>query len=336
MKKLMVLSVFLSLLLFSCTPKQDEGDYLKIQGFTQGTTYIITYQTPDSLDLRSTVDSLLHDFDLSLSTYIPNSIISRINNNEENVVVDELFQAVWDESLRIFKLSDGKFDITVAPLINAWGFGPGMKMEMDSIIIDSLMQFVGMEKLSMRDGIVIKEKPGIRMDVNAIAQGYSVDVLAEYFKEIGINNFLINVGGEITCSGVNPGGNEWRVGVDKPVFGNSLPGQELQAVLLLDNISLASSGNYRKFYEIDGKKIVHTLDPATGYTRMSQLLSATILAESCVTADALATTCMVMGPEKAKEFISGLKGVDAYFITTDDDGLYYEWYTPGIEAILQK
>jgi FAD:protein FMN transferase len=336
MKNIQLFVILIALLLSSCAPKQDKGVYLKIQGFTQGTTYVITYQTPDSANLHTVVDSILHEFDLSLSTYIPNSIISKINNNDSLVIPDEKFIAVWEESVRINELSGGAFDITVGPLINAWGFGPGMQLEMDSMVIDSLMNYVGMEKLSIEDGRIVKKYPEIRMDVDAIAQGYSVDVLTDYMKEIGLKNFLINVGGEIRCAGVNPAGTDWKVGVDKPIFGSALPGQELQAVLKLKDISLASSGNYRKFYEVDGKKIVHTLDPATGYTKMSQLLGATIISESCMTADALATACMVMGPEKAKEFISGLEDVEAYFITTDEDGLYMEWYTPGMEDLIQK
>lgn len=332
-KNISVLTLLFTLLFTSCnTP--DSGVYMRVQGFTQGTTYMITYQTPDSTNINPVIDSLLHDFDLSLSTYIPNSIISRINNNDPLALADDKIMAVWDEAYRIWELTDGAFDITVGPLINAWGFGPGMKMEMDSGRIDSLMQYVGMEKISMKDGQVIKERPGIQLDVNAIAQGYAVDVLTEYLLAEGYKNFLINVGGEIRCIGVNPAGKEWRIGVDKPIFENLPSGQELQAVLKLKDISLASSGNYRKFYEVDGKKIVHTLDPRTGYTRMSQLLSATILCESCMTADALATSCMVMGPEKAKEFISGIEGVEAYFITSDEDGLYFEWFTPGIEELL--
>lgn len=335
MKKPSVLILFFALLLASCSTP-DEGVYMRVQGFTQGTTYLITYESPDSTNINPVIDSLLRNFDLSLSTYIPNSIISRINDNDPNALADDKIKAVWDESFRIWELTDGAFDITVGPLINAWGFGPGMKMEMDSMRIDSLKQYVGMEKLSMEDRQIIKESPGIRIDVNAIAQGYSVDVLADYLLAEGYKNFLINVGGEIRCEGVNPAGKEWRIGVDKPFFGNAISGQELQAVLKLQDISLASSGNYRKFYEVDGKKIVHTLDPKTGYTRMSQLLSATILCKSCMTADALATACMVMGPEKAKDFISGMDGVEAYFITTDEDGLYLEWYTPGIEELLDK
>ena len=168
MKNLRSVALLFAILLVSCS-NPDKGVYLKIQGFTQGTTYVITYQTSDSMNINPVIDSLLHDFDLSLSTYIPNSIISGINNNDANALADDKFKAVLDESFRINELSEGAFDIPVGPLINAWGFGPGMKLEMDSMVIDSLMQYVGMEKLSMNDRQVIKENPEIRLDVNAIA-----------------------------------------------------------------------------------------------------------------------------------------------------------------------
>ncbi len=335
--KIKIFIVLLSFLtLLSCKDKSDEGIYLKIQGFTQGTTYVITYQSEDSININPMIDSLLHDFDMSLSTYIPNSIISLMNSNDSFVVADQLFTEVWNESFRVYEITDGLFDITVGPLINAWGFGPGMKLEMDSMVIDSLMQYVGMNKISLVGGRVIKEYPEIQMDVNAIAQGYSVDIVAKFLKGMDINNFLINIGGEIRCAGKNPGGNQWKIGVDKPIFGNLISTQDYQVILELNDLSMASSGNYRKYYEVDGKKIVHTLDPKTGYTKMNQLLGATILTADCMTADALATACMVMGPGKAKEFISGLKGVEAYFVLSDDDGIYQEWYTPGLARMISK
>jgi len=324
------------LLLISCNNQSDEGIYLKVQGFTQGTNYVITYQSKDSININPMIDSLLHAFDMSLSTYVPNSIISRMNSNDSAVMADQLFTEVWNESYRIYEITDGLFDITVGPLINAWGFGPGMKLEMDSMVIDSLMQYVGMNKVSLADGHVVKEFPEIQMDVNAIAQGYSVDIVAKFLSNMGISNFLINIGGEIRCAGKNPGGNHWKIGVDKPIFGNMVSTQDYQVILELGELSMASSGNYRKYYEVDGKKIVHTLDPKTGYTRMNQLLGATILTKDCMTADALATACMVMGPEKAKEFINGLEGVDAYFVLSDDEGLYQEWYTPGVAKMISK
>jgi thiamine biosynthesis lipoprotein len=336
MKNTIIISLVLLLGLAACNAPQSPGRYYKIHGLTQGTEYLITYQHRDSVSIQPEVDALLQRFDMSLSTYIPNSLISRINNNEEGVVVDELFKKVWDEAYRINALTDGAFDITVWPLVNAWGFGPGRKLEMDQHVIDSLMQFIGMDRIRLENDMVVKDDPRIQLDVNAIAQGFAVEVVSGLLEEKGITNYMINIGGEIKCRGVNPDGRVWRIGVDKPVYGNLVPGQELEVVLQLDNLSLASSGNYRKYYEVDGKKIVHTIDPKTGYTRPSTLLSATIITQDCMTADALATACMVKGFEGAKELINSLDGVEAFLIYTDEDGLFLDWSTPGMEEMIAR
>lgn len=312
------------------------GPYISIAGFTQGTTYHMTYQSPDidSVDFQEEIDSLLAKFDQSLSTYIDTSRITRINRNQTDRT-DPYFETVFREAKRVYELTDGAFDITVGPLIDAWGFGPGMKMEMSDEVIDSLMQYVGMPKVRIEEGRVIKILPNIRLDVNAIAQGYAVDVVAAFLDELKVKNYMVEIGGELTTKGLSPRGDHWKVGIDKPEFGNLVPGQELQKVVALSGQSLASSGNYRKFYEVDGQKIVHTVDPTTGYTKMSNLLSVTIVTEECITADALATSCMVLGLEEAKKLIQSLKGVEALFIFTDEDGLYMEWTTDGMEELLQ-
>ncbi|MEX0986277.1 MAG: FAD:protein FMN transferase [Bacteroidales bacterium] len=317
------------------TLNKGEGPYVSIAGFTQGTTYHITYQSPgeDSLDLQDAVNALLAEFDQSLSTYIDTSNISRINNNETDRT-DAYFETVYREAKRIYELSNGAFDITVGPLRDAWGFGPGVKMEMSEKVIDSLMQFVGMDKLSLENGKITKEHPEMLIDVNAIAQGYAVDVVCEFLEDLRIKNYMVEIGGELRTKGLSPRNDTWRVGIDKPFYGNQQPGQELQAVVNLSGKALASSGNYRKYYEVDGKKIVHTIDPLTGYTRMSNLLSITIISDECITADALATTCMALGFEKAVEFIESQENVEALFIYTDEDGLYLEWMTDGMKELL--
>jgi len=330
-----ILMLMMATLVFSCNSQEKAGTYYKLHGLTQGTDYAVTFKHSDSAGIQQEIDELLHQFDLSLSTYIPNSIISRINDNDDSVQPDQLFLEVWEEAFRINELTDGAFDLTVGPLVDAWGFGPGRKLEMESEVIDSLMNLVGMDKISLVNGKVFKQHPGIRLDVNAIAQGYAVEVVADFLEEKGVENYMINIGGEIKCKGINPKGVTWRIGVDKPVYGNLVPGQQLQAVVNLENRALASSGNYRKYYEVDGKKIVHTVDPKTGYTRPSNLLSATIVTYDCMTADALATACMVKGLEGAKKLVASLDDVEAYFIFTDDEGLYYEWFTPGMEGILE-
>jgi thiamine biosynthesis lipoprotein len=318
---------------FGCSP--EGGPYVSIAGFTQGTTYHMTYQSPkpDTLMLQDDINSLLAEFDMSLSTYIENSNISRLNRNEITST-DRYFDEVFNESMRIYTITDGAFDITVGPLIDAWGFGPGRKLEMSQDVIDSLMQFVGMDKVSLEDGHLLKQFPETRIDLNAIAQGYSVDIVCDFLEKQKITNYMVEIGGELRTSGLSPRSDAWRVGIDKPFYGNQEPGQELQEVVRLSGKALASSGNYRKYYEAEGKKIVHTIDPGTGYTRMSNLLSVTIITDKCITADGLATSCMVLGLEKAKEFILSQENVDALFIYSDEQGLYLEWMTEGMKEML--
>lgn len=329
------LSLFLLMIISGCNGPAGDGPYMFISGLTQGTSYHITYQSPspDSLQLQEKIDALLARFDQSLSTYIDTSNISRLNNNETDVV-DDYFTEVFNESKRIYELSDGAFDITVGPLIDAWGFGPGRKLKIDQEVIDSILQFVGMDKVEVIDGKLVKSLPGIRIDLNAIAQGYSVDLLADFLEDQDIENYMVEVGGEIRVQGLSPRGDNWKIGVDKPYFGNQLPGQSLQKVIQLSDHSLASSGNYRKYYEQDGKKIVHTVDPKTGYTRMSNLLSVTIITEECITADGLATACMSLGLKKARKFITSIDDVEGFFIYADDDGVFYEWMSEGMNDLI--
>ena len=319
----------------SCNPASD-GEYLSLQGFTQGTTYHITYQHPGERNLGNEIDSLLKRFDASLSSYDSTSIISAINRNEAGVKTDSMFRTVFRESGRVYQVTGGAFDITLAPLINAWGFGPGEKQDMDSAMVDSLLQFVGMEKVSLTGDEVFKTDPHVKLNVNAIAQGYSVDVVSKYLEELGCRNFMVEIGGEIRTQGVNAKGNFWRIGVDRPEFGNMIPGEQLQVIITMHNRSLATSGNYRKFYEKEGVKITHSIDPVTGFPKASSLLSVTILSDECMTADAYATACMVMGLEKAKDFVEDQKRVDAYFIYGDEYGAYQVWFTDGMKKYMES
>jgi thiamine biosynthesis lipoprotein len=285
--------------------------------------------------MQEQIDSVLKYFDSSLSTYDSLSIISAINSNKE-VRTDSLFRAVFRESARVYQLTGGAFDITLGPVINAWGFGPGEMLEVDSAMVDSLLQYVGMEKVYLKGDRVVKSNPSIVLNVNAIAQGYSVDVVASYLEDLGCRNYMVEIGGEIRTRGVNGKGNFWRIGVDRPDFGNMIPGRQLQVIISMHNRSLATSGNYRKFYEKDGIKITHSINPATGFPKESRLLSATVLTEECITADAYATSCMVMGLEGAKEFIEDLKDVDAYLIYGDEVGAYQVWYTEGLKKYIEN
>lgn len=326
----------LVLLLFSISCSLDPGPYHTIQGFTQGTTYRITYQHPVEDSLKPTIDSLLRRFDLSLSAYEPASIISRINRNESGVATDSLFREVFRESVRVHELTGGAFDITLGPVIDAWGFGPGSRLEVDSLAIDSLLQFVGMDKAVLDGSQVRKSDPRVQLNVNAIAQGFSVDYLAGYLEQLGCKNYMVEVGGEIRTRGINPKGKFWRIGIDRPLYGNMIPGAQMQAIISMQNRSLATSGNYRKFYEKDGVRITHSIDPHTGFPKESRLLSATILADNCMRADAYATSCMVMGLEKAKAFVTKHSEIDAYFVYGTEGEAYEVWYSERLEKYLES
>jgi thiamine biosynthesis lipoprotein len=332
------LSLVLLLALFwitSCN-SASEGEYYLLQGFTQGTTYHITYQHPTETDMSEQIDSLLKNFDASLSSYVSTSIISAVNRNDLGVKTDSMFRTVFRESRRVYQVTGGAFDISLGPLIDAWGFGPGQQQDLDSAMVDSLLQYVGMDKVFLVGETVHKTDPNVKLNVNAIAQGYSVDVVSNYLQDLGCKNFMVEIGGEIRTQGVNSKGNFWRIGVDRPEYGNMIPGEQLQVIISMHNRSLATSGNYRKFYEKDGIMITHSIDPATGFPKESSLLSVTILTDECITADAYATACMVMGLEKAKAFVQDHKKVDAYFIFGDEYGAYQVWFTDGMKKYMES
>jgi thiamine biosynthesis lipoprotein len=330
-KYLLVFTIFI----FAVSCKNNENlSYLKIAGFAQGTTYHITYGSADSVDFSVEIDSILKDFDMSLSTYEPGSLISRINRNETDLVDDKL-KRTFEVAKEVHAVSNGAFDITVLPLVNAWGFGPGKRMMIDSARVDSLLQFVGMDKIKIVDNRIIKEDFGITMDVNAIAQGYSVDVVAGFFDDMKIKNYMVEIGGEVRAKGLNPKTETWKIGVDRPELGNVIPGNKLQVIIALKNLSLATSGNYRKYYEEDGIKYTHSIDPHSGYPARHSLLSASIVTKECITADAYATACMILGLEKSIEMIESLNDTEAYLIYGDEDGQYQVYFTDGMESMIE-
>lgn len=328
-------SILILIVLFtSCT-----NSYETIDGFTQGTTYHIIYERDGAFGkspekMQYDIESLFEDFDLSLSSYIPGSIISRINNNDPEVIVDNYFKTVLSKSLEVYEISNGSFDITVGPLVNAWGFGPENQIQTDSAFIDSLLQYVGMDKIKLSGDKLVKESDGIRLDVNAIAQGYSVDVVCEFLEKKKIENYLVEIGGELRSKGTKLFNESWRVGVDKPYENNLIPGQNLQVILKLEDCSLATSGNYRKFYEKDGIKYSHSINPKNGYPVMDTLLSATIIANDCMTADAYATACMVMGFGESINFIQEMSGIEAYLIYSGENGEFKIWKTEGFKDLI--
>jgi len=317
-------SLFTVVALISCSNEPFRAG--RISGFTQGSTYNIVYDStegPDISKVKKLVEMKLHEIDMSLSVYNDSSLISRLNRNETNKA-DEMFTEVFNRSKEISLMSDGAFDITVMPLVRAWGFGPDEHKNFDKSRLDSLLNLVGFGKVELTDGILVKSDSRITLDVNAIAQGFTVDVICRAFESEGITNYLVEIGGELKANG-SKGGKPWKIGIDKPVDDNMIPGADLQAIISLSDKALATSGNYRKFYIENGVKYSHTIDPKTGYPAKNRLLSATIIASDCATADGIATACMVMGLEKAITFISKYRDIEGYLIYSGDDGSYKSW-----------
>ncbi|MCU0456489.1 MAG: FAD:protein FMN transferase [Bacteroidales bacterium] len=312
-------------------------EYSSFAGAAQGTTYSIIFEKKPGIDplvLREEAEILLHDFDMSLSLYEDSSVLCRLNRNE-NVKPDRFFTDAFRRSKEISDLTGGAFDITVGPLVRAWGFGPDGNKDFTPSGIDSLLQLVGMQKVELRDGNLWKADPRITLDLNAIAQGYSVDVVCGFLEKKGVNSFLVEIGGEVRVEG-DKGGSLWTIGIDRPVDYNVSPGSDLKAVIRMKDRALATSGNYRKFYIENGIKYSHTIDPKTGYPAKNQLLSATILASDCAAADGIATACMVMGKEKSIEFLDLHPEYDGYLIYSDDSGNFRTWMTERLKGYIEE
>jgi len=335
MQKLQLICwIFLLALTAGCRGKTE---YSAFAGAAQGTTYSIVFenkQAADPLVLRRDVEKLLHDFDMSLSLYEDSSVLCRINRNE-NVRPDKYFTEAIRKSKQISDLTGGAFDVTVGPLVRSWGFGPDGNKDFTPSKIDSLLELVGMQKIELRNDTVWKSDPRISLDFNAIAQGYSVDVVAGCLEARGIESFLVEIGGEVRVKG-DKGGTLWRIGIDRPSENNMLPGSDLKAVISMKDRALATSGNYRKFYIENGIRYSHTIDPKTGYPARNQLLSATILAPDCATADGIATACMVMGKEKSIEFLDLHPEFDGYLIYSDDSGNFRTWMTERLKGFIEE
>ncbi|HBE42949.1 MAG TPA: thiamine biosynthesis protein ApbE [Bacteroidales bacterium] len=285
-------------------------------------------------DIQNEVEKILQDFNMSLSLYEPSSVLCRINRNETDIP-DELFAEVFRRSKEINELTDGAFDVTVGPLVKAWGFGPDEQKNFTESARDSLMQLIGMDKVEIRNGRLLKRDPRLSLDFNAIAQGFSVDIISRYFDGKGIKSHLVEIGGEVRVRG-DKGGAMWKIGIDRPADNNIIPGNELQAIIKLRDRSLATSGNYRKFYVEDGVKYSHTIDPKTGYPARNQLLSATILASDCTTADGIATACMVMGKDKSIEFLQSHPEFDAFLVCSDDSGEFRTWTSENLKKFIEE
>lgn len=332
-----ILVIFCSVVVFSCGNGPDRLVRNFHNGAALGTTYNITYLTAGEVDVQQGIDSVFAAVNQSMSTYLPQSDISRINSGDTTVVVDQMFREVFELSREVNRATDGAFDPTVGVLVNAWGFGPGKSMELDSAKVDSLLNYVGFHKVMLTtDNKIVKQDPKIALDFNAIAKGYAIDRLAMMLSKHGIQDYLVEVGGEIVAKGENKVKDKpWVVGVEEPLAKDE---RQLKTSLRLKDRALASSGNYRKF-RIDpdtGKKYVHTIDPRTGYTKDATVLGASVIAADCATADAYATAFMVMDLDDSRELLTTRKDLEAYIVYLNEEGVESVFMTPGFKSLIIK
>ncbi|WP_373494779.1 FAD:protein FMN transferase [Aquiflexum sp.] len=303
-----------------------------LSGNTMGTNYRIVYLDKEERDFKGQIDSILIVFNQSLSTYIPDSELSVFNKSDSLVFELPYFLPVLEASKDIFEKTEGAFDPTVGPLVNLWGFGPEGPQLKDSVNINSILPLVGFNQIEFDETRVKKMKPGIYLDFSAVAKGYGVDVVAVYLISKGIQNFLVEIGGELVARGVNENGELWKVGVNRPEeLGRA---DELFSIIALENKGMATSGNYRNYYEVDSVKISHTIDPFTGRPVRHGLLSATVLAADCMKADALATAIMVMGTERAIALQEKEKDFEIFLIYNDENGEMKSFASDGLKPFL--
>ena len=319
----------LSLAVLASCSSRPELVQMTNQGPAQGSTFSISYLVPEGVDYRSEIDSVLDAMDAQMSLWVGNSEISVLNNGDSIFLSTDFYDVIL-KSLMLSELTDGAFDISIAPLIQAWGFSGGSRK--DAINIDSLMNFVGYKGMvAHRPGKRLEKyalPQGYAIDVNAIAQGYTVDVVASLLESEDVSNYMIEIGGEVRCNGVNARGRKWRIGIEEPSE-ERVTGQ-FQTIVELDSMSLATSGNYRKYWEDEkGQKVVHRIDPETGRPVISNLLSASIIAPTATTADALATACMIKGIVGATNMLDRFPGVEGYFIVGAKFGEIEVIETPG-------
>ena len=314
------------MLLASCghQPKK-----MVLQGLAQGSYYAVTYYDEQERNFQHEIDSIFHAVDMSVNLWVDSSVISKVNRNEE-VVLDDIFIDNFNIAQEAAKLSDGYFDPTISPIVAAWGFSYKHGDSITPQLIDSLKQLVDYRKVRIEDGKVIKENPFIQLDFNAIAQGYTSDMIASFLGSRGIKDFLVDTGGEIMARGGKPNGQPWIVGIEKPAD-NWNSEQVVQTRIALRDKGLVTSGSTRKYVERNGKRYSHCIDPKTGYPVEHQLLSATVLAENSVWADALASICMVMGLEKSLSLIESMDGVEAYYIFANEKNELETYATEGFK-----
>ena len=313
--------------------RQQSTPYQHDRGMVFGTVYHITYQSSKSL--QKDIEAELAKVDASLSPFNERSIITAVNENRDTVV-NKMFSDVFALAMKISDSTNGAFDITVAPLVNAWGFGFKGGAMPTHHQVDSLKALVGYHKVSLTNGRVSKTDPRIMLDCSSIAKGYGCDVVAKFLSAKGIDNYMVEIGGEIVTRGISEKRLPWKIGVTKPTDDSLNVNQEIQTIINVTDKAMATSGNYRNFYYKNGRKYAHTIDPSTGYPVQHNILSSTVIADDCATADSYATAFMVMGLDKAKAILSRHPELMAYFILASDDGTNKVWFSPSMKDKIAK
>lgn len=317
MKYSIFFSTLLVFVIASC--QNSPSKYIYNKGTVYGTTYTISYESPKGIDLHEEITKKLNEYNRMFSTFDRESTISKINNNEP-VDLSKEFIVCYEKALEVSEITNGAFDITAGAMVNAWGFGPEEKKKMTQERVDSLIQITGYQKIKLENGRIIKENPNIKLDMNAIAKGYTSDLIGNFLAENGCRNYMVEIGGEVAAKGINERGKTWTIGISKPdetdIFGTT----GLQAKVKLTDHGMATSGNYRNFYVEDGKKYAHTIDPKTGYPVQHSVLSSTVIANDCMTADAYATAFMVLGLETSIEIDRKVPEIEVFFIYADEQG----------------
>lgn len=318
MKRLYLLFV-IAIVFASCMRQPQKINY---SGITQGSYFSIIYYDEEGRTFEAEIDSIFKEVDNSVSLWNENSIIRKVNRNED-VVVNQIFKDNFEWACKASEFSDGAFDATIGPLVSAWGFHYKKELEMTPEMVDSIRQLVGYQKIQIVDDKVVKANPNMTLDFNAVAQGYTTDIIGNFLETKGIYNYLVDVGGEIIARGNKPNGESWTIGIEKPAE-NYDSERSVQETFTLKDKGIVTSGNYRKYIEKDGVRYSHSIDPKTGYPVEQNLLSATIIADNASWADCLATICMILGKEKASKLLEG-QGVEAYFIFVEDGAIHSEW-----------
>lgn len=325
MMKKTVSILIMMMILTSCNAPERK----QYTGVTQGSYYSVIYY--DERDFSDEIDSILKDVENSVSLWQENSIIRKVNENKD-VIVDKIFIDNFNWAVKAAEFSDGLFDATIAPLVSAWGFHYKKEIALTDKMIDSILELVDYRKIRIEEGRVIKDNENMSLDFNAVAQGYTADLIGEYLYSQGINNYLVDIGGEITAKGVKPNGETWKIGIEKPAPDKNAE-RVIQMKIELKDKAVVTSGSYRKYIEKDNVRYSHSIDPRTGQPVEHNLLSATIIADNAAWADCLASICMIAGMEKASELLKN-EDVEALFIYLDDENQLQTFQTEGFEKMI--